>query len=88
MLVPPPAMKLMLTHSVALSIASLVANFIDDENRNVSPLKAIMLNESSGESLERAESSAFFVSSSGFPRMLPLISTTNTTSVLKTYQIK
>jgi len=47
-----------------------------------------MLNESSGSSLERAADSAIFVSSSGFPRMLPLISTMITISFLNTYQIE
>ena len=47
-----------------------------------------MLNESSGSSLDRAANSASFVSSIGFPRMLPLISTIKTISFLNTYQIR
>lgn len=87
MFVSPPAIKFMLIHWMAFSIASLVANCTDDENIKISPLKAIMLNESFESSFERAADRAFFVSSSSFPRMLPLISTTNTTSFLKTYEI-
>uniref|UniRef100_A0A7C9A5V4 Uncharacterized protein n=1 Tax=Opuntia streptacantha TaxID=393608 RepID=A0A7C9A5V4_OPUST len=76
MLVPSPTTRLTLIHFTALSIVSFVASLRVGEKRKVCLLNAIMLNESSGLSSERAAHNALLVSSSGFPCMLPLISTT------------
>lgn len=85
---PPFARKLCLIHSVAFIITSLVGNSIDDENRWNSSLKATILKRSSTPSFERDSSSASVTFSRGFPRMLPLISITNTTSFLNAYKVQ
>lgn len=84
-LVPPPATQCSFIHWVAFPIVSIVASSKDDENKSISPLKAIILNESDEVRLERHAASAVFTFSSGLPCMLPLISTRKTTSLLKTY---
>ena len=86
MFVPPLATKFELTHLLAFSIFSTVAGSKVEENMQVSSLNAITLNKSLGPSLASPENRALFVSSRGWPLMLPLMSTINTTSFLKTYK--
>lgn len=86
MFVPPSAIKLILIHSWALSMASFVASSMDEENIEELPLKAIMLKVSNGLSFERAAKSAIFAFAMGPPCMLALLSTKNTTSFLKIYK--
>lgn len=84
MFVPPPATKFWFNHCVASLIVSVVATFKDEENVDISSLKAIILKESSEENFEIAVDSASVVLSSVIPCMLLLVSTTNTTLFLKT----